>query len=149
MGPRRVQHSCSSEATSPPLWLRFHGAGRRLSRLGTRLRMVNPTNWKDYTSWPRTRRHVCVSGVIEEKGRENGREKRTPKTQLDQRWETFVDFTTRGSSEVKSTCILRWPRVPTSASVSIKAHLVSRIHTQEQDTGCPSLENRGWWVKGL
>ena len=108
--------------------------------------MANPTNWKDYTSWPRTRRHVCVSRVIEKKGRENGREKRAPKNTLDQRWETFVDFTTRGSSEVKSTCILRWPRVPTSASVYIKAHLVSRIHTQEQDTGCPSLENRGWWV---
>ena len=27
------------------------------------------------------------------------------------------------------SCILRWPRVPTSASVSIKAHLVSRIYT--------------------
>ena len=50
---------------------------------------------------------VCVSGVIEKKGRENGREKRAPKNTLDQRWETFVDFTTRGSSEVKSTCILR------------------------------------------
>ena len=78
-----------------------------------------------------------------------GERRELPKTQLDQRWETFVDFTTRGSSEVKSTCILRWPRVPTSASVSIKAHLVSHIHTQEQDTGCPSLENRGWWVKDL
>ena len=44
--------------------------------------MVNPTNWKDYTSWPRTRRHVCVSGVIEEKGRENGREKRTPENTI-------------------------------------------------------------------
>ena len=92
---------------------------------------------------------MCVSGVIEEKGRENGRDKRTPKNILDLRWETFVDFTTRGSSEVKSTCILRWPRVATSALVSIKAHLVSRIHTQEQDTGCPSLENRGWWVKEI
>ena len=93
---------------------------------------------------------MCVCGVIEEKGREMGERRELPKTQLDQRWETFVDFTTRGSSsEVKSTCILRWPRVHTSASVSIKAHLVSRIHTQEQDTGCPSLENRGWWVKDL
>ena len=44
-----------------------------------------------------------------------GERRELPKTQLDQRWETFVDFTTRGSSEVKSTCILRWPRVPTSA----------------------------------
>ena len=78
-----------------------------------------------------------------------GERRELPKTQLDQRWETFVDFTTRGSSEVKSTYILKWPRVPTSASVSIKAHLVSRIHTQEQDTGCPSLENREWWVKDL
>ena len=78
-----------------------------------------------------------------------GERRELPKTQFYQRWETFVDFTTHGSSEVKSTCILRWPRVPTSASVSIKAHLVSHIHTQEQDTGCPSLENRGWWVKGL
>ena len=92
---------------------------------------------------------VCVLvGLLRRKGGRMG-EKRTPKNTLDQRWETFVDFTTRGSSEVKSTCILRWPRVPTSASVSIKAHLVSRIHTQEQDTGCPSLENRGWWVKDL
>ena len=23
------------------------------------------------------------------------------------------------------------------------------IHSQEQDTGSPSLENRGWWVKHL
>ena len=49
-----------------------------------------------------------------------GERRELPKTQFDQRWETFVDFTTRSSSEVKSTCILRWPRVPTSASVSIK-----------------------------
>ena len=82
---------------------------------------------------------MCVCGVIEEKGRENGREKRTPKNNWIRGWETFVDFTTRGSSEVKSTCILRWPRVPTSASVSIKAHLVSHIHTQEQDTDAPVL----------
>ena len=99
--------------------------------------------------WPRTRRHMCVCGVIEEKGRENGREENSQKHNWIRGWETFVDFTTRGSSEVKSTCILRWPRVPTSASVSIKAHLISRIHTQEQDTGCPSLENWGWWVKDL
>ena len=93
---------------------------------------------------------VCVFvGLLRRKGGEMGERRELPKTQLDQRWETFVDFTTCGSSEVKSTCILRWPRVPTSASVSIKAHLVSRIHTQEQDTGCPSLENRGWWVKDL
>ena len=31
-------------------------------------------------------------------------------------WETPVDLTTHGSSVVKSTCILRWPRVPTSTS---------------------------------
>ena len=41
--------------------------------------------------------------VIEEKGRENGREKRTPKI--------LVDLTTRGRSVVKNTCTLRWPRV--------------------------------------
>ena len=86
---------------------------------------------------------VCVFvGLLRRKGGKMGERRELPKTQLDPRWETFVDFTTRGSSEVKSTCILRWPRVPTSASVSIKAHLVSRIHTQEQDAGCPSLENR-------
>ena len=79
MGPRQVHHSCSSEATSPPSRPRFHGARRRLLRLCTGLKMVNPTNLKHYTSWPRTRRHVCVCGVIEEKGRENGREKRTLK----------------------------------------------------------------------
>ena len=27
-------------------------------------------------------------------------------------------------------------------------HII-RIHTRAQDTGCPSLENRGWWVKDL
>ena len=69
MGPRHVQHSCSSEATSPPLAPRFHGARRRLLRLCTGLKMVNPTNLKHYTSWPRTRRHVCVCVVIEEKKR--------------------------------------------------------------------------------
>ena len=91
---------------------------------------------------------VCVFvGLLRRKGGKMGEKRELPK--VDQRWETFVDFTTRSSSEVKSTCILRWPRVPTSASVSIKAHLVSRIHTQEQDTGCPSLENWGWWVKDL
>ena len=78
-----------------------------------------------------------------------GERRELPKTQLDQRLGDFCRLHYTRSSEVKSTCILRWPRVPTSASVSIKAHLVSRIHTQEQDTGCPSLENRGWWVKGL
>ena len=82
-------------------------------------------------------------------GGKMGERRELPKHNWIRGWETFVDFTTRGSSEVKNTCILRWPRVPTSASVSTKAHLVSRIHTQEQDTGCPSLENRGWWVKDL
>ena len=32
-------------------------------------------------------------------------------------WETFVDLPTRSSSVVKS--VLRWPRVPTSVSVSV------------------------------
>ena len=87
---------------------------------------------------------VCVFvGLLRRKGGKTGERKELHRIRG---WETFVDFTTRGSSEVKSTCILKWP---TSASVSIKAHLVSRIHTQEQDKGCPSLENRGWWVKDL
>ena len=75
---------------------------------------------------------VCVCGVIEEKGRGKWeREENSQKHNRIRGWENFVDFTTHGSSEVKSTCILRWPRVPTSASVSIKVHLVSHIHTQE------------------
>ena len=27
--------------------------------------------------------------------------------------------------------------------------ITSRIHTQEKDIGCPSLESQGWWVKDL
>ena len=49
----------------------------------------------------------------------------------------------RGSREI--SLVLSLHRASTDAL--IKAHLVSRIHTQEQDTGCPSLENWGWWVK--
>ena len=48
---------------------------------------------------------VRVRGVIEEKGRENGRWKEnSQKHNKDYRdWETFVDLTTHGSSVVKST----------------------------------------------
>ena len=35
---------------------------------------------------------VCVCGVIEEKGRENGREKRIPKHNRIRGWETFGDL---------------------------------------------------------
>ena len=54
---------------------------------------------------------VCVCcGVIEEKGREKGIERNV--TKRTRGWETFVHFTTRDSSVVKITCILRWTRVP-------------------------------------
>ena len=87
--------------------------------------------------------HFCMSvyvfcGVI---GRKRGERKKCK----NRGWEIFIDLTTHGSSVVKST----WPRVPISASVSNEAHLVSHIHPQEQDTGCPGLQNRGWEVKDL
>ena len=34
---------------------------------------------------------VCVSGVIDEKGGKMGERRELPKTQFDQRWETFVE----------------------------------------------------------
>ena len=56
-------------------------------------------------------------GVIEEKGREGGERKVTKHKHNETRgWETFVNFTTRGSSVVQITCIFRFTRVPTSAS---------------------------------
>ena len=67
-------------------------------------------------------------------------------------WETFVNFTTRGSSVVKTTCIFRFTRVPTSASVFcacapyILSHCnytVSLIQTQEQDMECPTALRTG------
>ena len=73
-----------------------------------------------------------------------------PKTQRVRGWETFVDLTTRGSSVVKSTCILRWPRVPTSASVPspLSNILVSRTHTHKSRTqDAPAFRTGGGGLK--
>ena len=94
---------------------------------------------------------VCVCGVIEEKGRENGREKRTPKNTIGSEAGRLLSTSLHAAAQRSKVHVFLdgLGYIPTSASVSIKAHLVSRIHTQEQDTGCPSLENWGWWVKDL
>ena len=64
---------------------------------------------------------MCVFvGVIKEKGRKRGEREVTKHKHNKTRgwdWETFVNFTTCGSSVVKITCIFRFIRVPTSASV--------------------------------
>ena len=67
---------------------------------------------------------VCVFvGVIEEKGGGGGggkggeRKVTKHKHNKTRGWETFVNFTTCGSSVVKMTCIFRFTRVPTFASV--------------------------------
>ena len=59
---------------------------------------------------------LCVQCVCGERGRKLG-ERKVTKHNKTRGWETFVNFTTRGSSVVKITCIVRWTRVPTSASV--------------------------------
>ena len=72
-------------------------------------------------------------------------------------WETFVNFTTRGSSVVKITCIFRFTRVPTSASVfyacaALAYHIVitqSHSYKHKSRTWMPSLENWVRWVKDL
>ena len=48
---------------------------------------------------------MCVFvWVMEEKGREKGIERKVTKHNETRDWETFVNFTTRGSSVVKITC---------------------------------------------
>ena len=86
---------------------------------------------------------VCVCGVIEEKGRENGRERRGHNTKT-RGWEAFVDLTPCGCSVVKSSYMYS----SDSVLVSIKTSSLT-LTPQEQDTGCHGLENRGWWVKHL